>query len=543
MPLYPKELAESSFLFFVLAFTCLIVYARSNRLFYAGLFPWILPVLTGIQLITGLVEVYFSFFIAEKSNVPIFGRNASVRSNFLIATTASNLVLVVLFSLVQWRTIFTCGLGGFDRTTTSDHSYTPTTDDIDSTENDETTPLAHFNDQKETDLVDTPEFNASWFDRLTFSWSNSLLRMGAIRQLEYSDLFRLGHPDQPMTNWKRYMRYRKPDRPLATTVAMTFTPELLMQAALGIFHCFTLYTGPFFLQRILRFIENSSNSNKSDRSIYVDAFGLLFFSLFTPVLHHQLLWIGRHIDFRLKGLLVAELSTKTLRRHGKGLWDEKNEDASKSGSSDSDNATKTSSSAADGKLMNLLTADSKRVSEFVSYLYNAYTLPFTFGIGVWYMYRMLGVSALIGITVSALYAPLSKKFFAGYTRLRKKQSSSSDERISVITELLQGIKIVKLFGWESRFVQKVDERRERQLGYVWKLFLWETAIQINAYLGPLFVIVIIFTAYVAVFGNTLTAEIAFTSISVFQVVGKAMGQIPTYINKAISGYVAVGRID
>ncbi|KAI9506366.1 P-loop containing nucleoside triphosphate hydrolase protein [Coemansia spiralis] len=367
--------------------------------------------------------------------------------------------------------------------------------------------------------------------------------MGAIRQLEYSDLFRLGHPDQPMTNWKRYMRYRKPDRPLATTVAMTFTPELLMQAALGIFHCFTLYTGPFFLQRILRFIENSSNSNKSDRSIYVDAFGLLFFSLFTPILYHQLLWVGRHISFCLGGLLVAELSTKTLRRRGKGSWDEKNEDASKSGSSDSDNATKTSSSAADGKIMNLLTADSKRVSEFASYLHNVYSLPFTFGIGVWYMYRMLGVSALIGITVSALYAPLSKKFFAGYTRLRKKQSSSSDERISVITELLQGIKIVKLFGWESRFVQKVDERRERQLGYVWKLFLWETAIQINAYLGPLFVIVIIFTAYVAVFGNTLTAEIAFTSISVFQVVGKAMGQIPTYINKAISGYVAVCRID
>ncbi|KAJ2624970.1 hypothetical protein GGI25_006228 [Coemansia spiralis] len=538
--LYPAALAQSSVLCFASASACLVAYARSNRLFYAGLFPWVIPTLVGVQLISGLVEMYFSFFTAENSYVPIFGRSASAHSNFLVSTTILSLTLVVLFALVQWRTIFIRSRDGFDRTTTSDQSYMPIADGVD---NDGATPLAHFNDQKEMDLVDTPEFTSSWFDKLTFSWQNNLLRMGAIRQLGYSDLFRLDQPDQPIPNWKRYIYYRKPDRSLVKTIAMYFAPEFLMQAALAFIRCFALYTSPFFLQRILRFIEASSNSNKSDRSIYVDAFGLLFFSLFSSALFNQTLWIGRQVSMRLMGLLVAELSTKTLRCRGKGSCERNKRSNSKPGSVDSSIVTQASSSVADGKIMNLLTADLKRASEAISYLDHVYSLPFAFGIGVWYMYSILGVSALIGVVFAAIYAPLSKKLFAKQMRLKKKQSASSDERISTITELLQGIKAVKLFGWESRFIQEVDKRRERQLGYAWELFFWKVAIRINAYLSPLFVIVIMFTAYVAIFGNTLTAEVAFTSISVFQIVSNAMKGTPTFINEFISGYVAINRID
>ncbi|KAJ2680519.1 hypothetical protein GGI25_000492 [Coemansia spiralis] len=541
--LYSKELSRSTLLFFALSFVCLVVYARSNRLFYAGLFPWILPALISIQLVSGLTEIYFSFFTAENSNVPIFGRNATVHSNFLVSTTVFNLVLVVLFSSVQWRAIFICSLDGSDRNITSDQAYTPIIDDIDSTSNDETTPLAHFNDQKEIDLVDTPEFNSSWFDRVTFSWPNSLLRMGATRQLGHLDLFRLDHPDQPMTNWKRYMHYRKPDRSLVTSIGMTFAPEFLVQAALTLIRCIVRYASPFFLQRILRSIENSGSSEKISRGAYIHAFGLLFFSLLNIAVTNQSMWIGRRIGMRLKGLLVAELSTKTLCRCGEGSWEKNRKNDSMQGRGAGKDVSKIGSTASNGKIMNLLTADLKQVTGVISYLDNIIATPITFFIGVWYMYRMLGISALIGLSITAVYAPLSKKFFAGQRQLKKKQSASSDERVSVITELLQGIKSVKLFGWESRLIQKVDERRERQLDYAWKISLWKTAINISASLSPMLLLAITFTAYVALFGNKMTAEIAFTSISVLQMVRTSMVKLPKYTDVVINGYVALGRID
>ncbi|KAJ2662104.1 hypothetical protein IWW48_002000 [Coemansia sp. RSA 1200] len=54
------------------------------------------------------------------------------------------------------------------------------------------------------------------------------------------------------------------------------------------------------------------------------------------------------------------------------------------------------------------------------------------------------------------------------------QSAAGDKRITAITEVIHGIKAIKLFGWESRFIAKVDERREQQLSYMWKKFLWST---------------------------------------------------------------------
>ncbi|KAJ1888813.1 hypothetical protein LPJ81_006245, partial [Coemansia sp. IMI 209127] len=238
---------------------------------------------------------------------------------------------------------------------------------------------------------------------------------------------------------------------------------------------------------------------------------------------------------RLKGLLVAELTTKTLRRHGKGSPEKKNK-------TDKDDM-KENSAATDGKVMNILTADFATVTSVCSCLDAIYIQPFTLAIGIWYMYKLLGVSAFIGMIVAVAYIPLSKMMFVHFGKLTQWQSAASDKRIAAITELLQGIKAVKLFGWESRFLEKIDEKREEQLGYAWKVFLWSTGISASASINPILILVVIFTSYVVVFGNTLNAEVAFTSIAIFQMVQSVVRFLPGYINFGVSGYVALKRID
>ncbi|KAI8321405.1 hypothetical protein GQ54DRAFT_276194, partial [Martensiomyces pterosporus] len=321
-----------------------------------------------------------------------------------------------------------------------------------------------------------------------------------------------------------------------------------MQGILALAVCILHFTGPFFLQRILRSIEvfgsgtHPSSSEKSIRSAYLDAFGLLFFTIFASILSNQTLWIGRHIGMRLKGLLVAELSTKTLRRRGKGSWEDEKKDEDEKDEDDED-STPTASAAADGKIMNLLTADFQRVTEVSAYLDNVYSLPLTLFIGIWYMYALLGISALVGLSLAIVYVPLSKVLFAYLTKVEEKLNALSDERVTVITELLQGIKAVKLFGWESRFLEKVDEKREKQLSYMWRLLVAWVRVMVASSLAPMLVLLVIFAVYVIAFGNKLTAEIAFTSISVFQLIRLVFEHMPGFLNWAIGGYVSLGRID
>ncbi|KAJ1925727.1 hypothetical protein LPJ71_000076, partial [Coemansia sp. S17] len=88
-------------------------------------------------------------------------------------------------------------------------------------------------------------------------------------------------------------------------------------------------------------------AEKSIRGAYLDAFGLLFFTLAASTLSNQTLWVGRHIGFRIKGLLVAELSSKTLRRRGKGSWEDAKSADDKEKDEDEDDAAPTAQAAAD----------------------------------------------------------------------------------------------------------------------------------------------------------------------------------------------------
>ncbi|KAJ2837511.1 hypothetical protein FBU31_001129, partial [Coemansia sp. 'formosensis'] len=533
--------------------TCLAIYVYSDRMLYTSLFPWPLPTLVLVHLLVNLVEIYYSFFTPATHNVPIFGRKASLYSNSLVVSTFMNLFLLFTYTRVQLRPVFTRPLVAGPVANLQPQEYSPVSDvEANHDDDDEVTPLARRADEKPVPLVESHEFNVSWYSMLAFSWVNDILRRGTARQLEATDLYHLSDIDMPTPNWHRYVRHRKPGRSLLVTVLIVFAPELILQAVLSLINSILLFSGPFFLQRILRSIEMLGGNNggshgltaeKSIRSAYLDAFGLLIFTLAASILYNQTMWIGHHIEFRLKGLLVAELSSKTLRRRGKGLWeDNKSKDDSEK-DEDEDDSAPTALAAADGKIMNLLTADFSKVAEVSAYLDNVYSLPLMLFIGIWYMYLLLGVSALVGLSISVLYIPLSKVLFKYLAKVEDKLTSLSDERIAVITELLQGIKAVKLFGWESRFLDMVDERREHHLTYIWKLLLAWVRINVASSLAPMLVLVVIFVVYIIGFGNKLTAEIAFTTISVFQLIRIVFEHLPGILNWVISGYVSLCRID
>ncbi|KAJ2579158.1 Transporter of the ATP-binding cassette (ABC), partial [Coemansia sp. RSA 1836] len=434
------------------------IYLFSDRMLYAGLFPWPLPTLVLVHLLVGSCEIYYSFFTPATRNVPIFGRKASLYANTVVISTLISAITLLTYTRAQLRPVFVRPLLPGSAADPQYLEYSPASD-VEANENDdEATPLARRADQKPVPLVETSEFNVSWYSTLAFSWTNDILRRGTVRPLEATDLCYLDESDMPIPSWRRYLRHRKPGRSLLVTMLLTFAPELVLQAVLGLTTSVLYFSGPFFLQRILRSIEllggksdgigHSRPAEKSIRGAYLDAFGLLFFTLAATTLSNQTLWVGRHIGMRIKGILVAELSSKTLRRRGKGTWEDAKSatdgDEDKDADEDDMDAAPTAQAAADGKIMNLLTADFSKVSEVAAYLDNTYSMPLMLFIGIWYMYLLLGVSALVGLSMTVFYIPLSKMLFKYLTKVEEKLTSLSDERVTVITELLQGIKAVKL---------------------------------------------------------------------------------------------------
>ncbi|KAJ1954184.1 Transporter of the ATP-binding cassette (ABC), partial [Linderina pennispora] len=408
----------------------------ADRISYRGLFPPFLTGAIGILLALDLLEVYFSFFTPENSDTP-FWFGASQRSRYLLLITITNAVLFFLHGAAQHRAIF---LRPHQPCTDETEEYVDAESDRDFVK----MPLAQTRGKKGSpSLVDTPEYSGSWFDTFTFSWVNDIFYKGSRRQLDYADLYKLDTSDMALPNWSRYAKHRKPGRSLLLSLILTFAPQLLAQLLLSVAVAVLNYSGPYFLQRILQSIEIIGNTTvggtpaKSIRSAYLDAFGLFVFSIISVQLIDQLVWIGRHMDFRMKGLLVGELSTKTLNRGAKGSLEgvtgDNDEDSS-------DNGLESAQESTNGKIMNLLTTDLNRVTKVVAYLDELYTLPLSAVIGVIYMFKLLGWSSLIGFSIVIPYYPLTRKLFSYLSDLEEKTSELSDERVEAITELLQGIK-------------------------------------------------------------------------------------------------------
>ncbi|KAJ2085402.1 hypothetical protein EV179_006307 [Coemansia sp. RSA 487] len=235
--------------------------------------------------------------------------------------------------------------------------------------------------------------------------------------------------------------------------------------------------------------------------------------------------------------MTGELSIKTLRRRGKGSWDSSKKGEKGSISKDSQ------SFSDDGRIVNLIDTDMSRVSDILYFLEDVFSLPISLGIGLFYIYKLLGISALIGLSVVVLYIPLSKMIFGRVVEIQIAQRNMSDKRISMITEVLQGIKAVKLFGWETRFMKNIAEQHGYQLKYNWKVFSWRVVLNVVSELMPVAVFVLILYLYAVVFGNKLTAEIAFTSLSVFHTVYNAILQVENYFTSLTDIFVSIDRMN
>ncbi|KAJ2831137.1 hypothetical protein GGI24_001673, partial [Coemansia furcata] len=323
---------------------------------------------------------------------------------------------------------------------------------------DEVTLIARCADQEPMPLVKSPGFNVPWYSMLVFSWGSDVLRHGTTHQLEAADVYHLSESDTPIPNWRRYVRHCKPGRSLLVPVLIVFAPELILQAVLSLINSILLFSGPFFLQRILRSIEVLGGSNdgshglpakKSFFSAYLDAFGLLIFTLTAPILYNQAMWIGHHIEFRLKGLLVAELSSKTLRRRGKGSWedDKFKDDADKDEDEDEDNSAPTALAAADGKIINLLTANILKAAEDSAHLYKVYPLPLKPFACIWYVSLLFEMCAPVSLSMTILFIQLFKVLFRYLAKVKDALTSVSEKCIAKITAPLHDIRVVKLLDW------------------------------------------------------------------------------------------------
>ena len=122
-----------------------------------------------------------------------------------------------------------------------------------------------------------------------------------------------------------------------------------------------------------------------------------------------------------------------------------------------------------GKIINLITNDVNTIDIRLAFLMAGMSFPVYFvGITALLIIRV-GWAALIGMVPVLLVLPVLNKISKFNSETIKEINEYKDKRVHTTTEIIEGIKPIKLYGWELAFRKIVKNLRDRELAAYRKL--------------------------------------------------------------------------
>ncbi|KAF9360285.1 hypothetical protein BGX26_009968 [Mortierella sp. AD094] len=376
----------------------------------------------------------------------------------------------------------------------------------------------------------SPEYASSLYSQLTFAWVNPLVYLSYRRPLQETDLPDIEASDYSQYSIKRYSVVRQDS--LFWSLVRVLKWEFFAQFLWALPWCILINVSPYCLNKIIEYIECKSCGPPTFVN-YLYVFGLLFSSLFESLCNQNALHIGRRIFVHTISICNAEVFAKALRRKDMASPAEKSED---------DN---TNDKKKDGSLniANLIAVDVKKLEIPFSYVFYLYGFPIQFILAGVQLYWLLGYSSLVGILCMLVTYPIPAKLYSMIMKLFKDIMKTKDERMDALNEMLSAIRIVKFFGWESKFEEKITVAREKELQRTKESYVQMIFTDIAWMVVPLLNIVVILTVYTKVFGNEISASKMFTTLALFNIMRQSLNMLPWQIKNTMQAIVSVKRIN
>ncbi|KAI8647895.1 P-loop containing nucleoside triphosphate hydrolase protein [Parasitella parasitica] len=370
---------------------------------------------------------------------------------------------------------------------------------------------------------------ASLYSQFTFSWVNVMMKEGYRRTLDDKDLLELPPDNRAKYTLNDYSKH-KSSRNISATIIKTFRWPLFFQTLYCLAWSVLIFGPPFFLNLIVKYIEDPKGEPVATAFLYV--LGLFLTNCAQSLLLQQGLYIGRTIGIRIQSIIIGEVFSKSLRR--------RDESGSSDASKQEDLGEKKSKDSK-SNVNNLLSVDAQKVAEIAAYIFYVYSYPLQIVLSIWSLYKLLGNAALWGVLVMICCQPITYYVGTQFEKLHESVMSATDKRLKLMNELLSAIRIVKFFAWESEFKKRIIKARDDELGAIKSrlmMFMW----MVNAWFF-IPILIMVTTFYVYTQEHALTASVAFTALALFNTFRGAIDEFPLLMSFLIQANVSIKRVE
>ncbi|KAF9329893.1 Multidrug resistance-associated protein 1 [Podila minutissima] len=142
----------------------------------------------------------------------------------------------------------------------------------------------------------------------------------------------------------------------------------------------------------------------------------------------------------------------------------------------------------DSKVFNLMSTDTVRIEDSIEGVLFLLVIPLGTLITVAMLWYLIGPSSLLGAIVLMVSNPAQAWAMTKLHSIRERASKLTDSRIFAMTEILQAIKVIKLYAWEKSFLVKLSEIRLSEIKCLSTLmqvrgFIYSTSSAADAYVS------------------------------------------------------------
>ncbi|XP_072850142.2 multidrug resistance-associated protein 1 isoform X1 [Pogona vitticeps] len=387
-----------------------------------------------------------------------------------------------------------------------------------------------------------PEESASFYSKITYAWFSRVITLGYKKPLERDDLFELNEGDSAYVvcpdfekQWRKELLKsikekkapayedvtKRPicKRPsLLSPLWQTFKFSLIKVALLKVAADILAFTSPQVMKEMILQYEHHSVSYWNG---YGYAVALLFVVVLQTLLHQVYQRLNILTAVKIKTAVVGLVYKKALNL-----------------SSFSRQKYTT------GEIVNLMSTDIQQLMEVAINLNLLWSAPFQILLTIIFLWQELGTSVLAGIGVLLLVLPINTFFAAKLKQLRKSQMKNSDLQVKLLSDVLHGIKILKLYAWEPSYQKKILAIREREIDVLKSTGYLTTFSMLTLTCIPFLVSLATFGVFFLLGEeNVLTAAKVFTSISLFNILRLPLFDLPTVISAVAQAKVSLSRLE
>ncbi|NWW33878.1 MRP2 protein, partial [Panurus biarmicus] len=305
---------------------------------------------------------------------------------------------------------------------------------------------------------------------------------------------------------------------LMKTLGKTFQQNLLLAVAFKVVHDALVFVSPQLLKLLIAFV---SDKDSFAWKGYLYAILLFLTALIQSLCLQQHFSLCFQLGINVRASLIAAIYKKSLTMSG---------------------ATRKESTV--GETVNLMSADAQRFMDLANFIHQLWSCPLQIILSIVFLWGELGPSVLAGIATMVLLLPINAFLVAKAKTIQERNMKNKDERMKIMTEILNGIKILKLFAWEPSFEKRVNEIRAHELKNLLN-FSYLQSISVFVFTcAPFLVSLASFAVYVLVNeNNILDAQKAFTAISLFNVLRFPMAMLPMVLSSLVQTNVSTARLE